>query len=136
MKTRRFSGATMQDALREVKAAFGAEAAIVDTAEVAGLFTVTAAVDLEADGGAAAPADAVGARPAAPDTELAGELRALVGVVRELVHEQRRHHVPALAPELLRLHRALLAQGVDGVIAAALLRETAERLAPGTALDA
>jgi flagellar biosynthesis protein FlhF len=120
----------MQEALREVKAALGAEAVILDTAEVAGLVTVTAAIDGEGE----PPAPAL--RPAAADPELADELRALVGVVRELVHEQRRQQVPALAPELFRLHRALLAQGVDGVIAAALLRETAERLTAGTALDA
>src|SRR5690349_2409792 len=114
MRTRRFSGATMQDALREVKAALGVEATIVDTAEVAGLVTVTAAVDLEPEAEAAAPslADVAAGRAGAADPELAGELRALVGVVRELVREQRRHHVPALAPDLLRLHRALLAQGV------------------------
>jgi flagellar biosynthesis protein FlhF len=52
------------------------------------------------------------------------------------VHEHRRQHAPALAPELQRLHRVLLAQGVDGVIAGALVRETAERLGPGMALDA
>ena len=130
MKIRRFSGATIQEALREVKAALGVEAVILDTAEVAGVVTVTAATDV--DDQEPPPA----ARPAGADAELADELRALVGVVRELVHEQRRQQVPALAPELFRLHRALLAQGVDGVIAAALLRETAERLTAGTALDA
>src|SRR5262245_5558047 len=104
MRTRRFSGQTMQDALREVKAAFGAEAAILDTAEAGGVVTVTAALDVEADDPPVAPS--VPPRPAAPDPELADELRALVGVVRDLVHEQRRHHVPALAPDLLRLHRA------------------------------
>src|SRR5690349_9485985 len=128
MSTRRFSGATMQEALREVKAALGPDAAIVDTAEVAGMVTVTAAIDVAPEPPRPAPAAPSG------DPELAGEIHALVGMVRDLVHEQRRQHVPApaLAPDLLRLHRALLAQGVDGVIAAALLRETAERLAPGT----
>ncbi|HYR96230.1 MAG TPA: hypothetical protein VEM57_05800 [Candidatus Binatus sp.] len=120
----------MQEALREVKAALGAEAVILDTAEVAGVVTVTAATDVESEEPAPLPG------PAGADSEVAGELRALVAVVRELVHEQRRQQVPALAPELFRLHRALLAQGVDGVIAAALLRETAERLTAGTALDA
>src|SRR6267142_1357436 len=128
MRIRRFSGATMQEALREVKAALGAEAVILDTAEVAGVVTVTAATDVQSEEPAPLPG------PAGADSEVAGELRALVAVVRELVHEQRRQQVPA--PELFRLHRALLAQGVDGVIAAALLRETAERLTAGTALDA
>jgi len=59
-----------------------------------------------------------------------------MGVVRELVDEQWRRQVPPGGRGIRRLHRALVAQGVDGVIAAALLRETAERLGPGARLDA
>src|SRR5262249_26823058 len=131
-RTRRFSAATMPDALRAVKAALGPDAVILDTAEAGGGVTVTVAVDADPP-----PVDrAATARRGPADTELATELRALMSIVRELVHEQRAQHLPALGPELVRLHRALLVQGVDGVLAAALLRETAERLSPGTALDA
>jgi flagellar biosynthesis protein FlhF len=134
MRTRRFSGATMQDALRAVKAALGPDAVILDTAEAGAGVTVTAAADAEVPVAPSERGAPARGRPA--DAELTAELRALMSVVRELVQEQRRHQLPALAPELLRLHRALLVQGVDGVLAAALLRETAERLSPGTALDA
>jgi flagellar biosynthesis protein FlhF len=136
MRTRRFSGATVQEALRAVKAALGADAVILETAEVGGMVTVTAAGPPDESAAVpVAPAPRT-ARPVAPEGDLAGELRALVGVVRDLVHEHRRQQVPVFAPELQRLHRVLLAQGVDGVIAGALVRETAERLGPGMALDA
>jgi len=129
----------MAEALKQVKAALGPEAVILETAEAAGQVTVTAAVDMEmAEGRDAARAPAVAA--AAPDRELLGEVRQLLCIVHELLDDHCRQRLPEfradLGPDLLRLHRALLAQGVDGVIAAAMLRETAERLAQGGPLDA
>jgi flagellar biosynthesis protein FlhF len=125
MKVRRFTGATMQQALRQVKATLGRDAVILDTVEGAGQVTITAAVDA----GPELTAGAVG------DGELVLEVRRMLGVVGELVDEHWRRRLPGLGPELLRLHRALVGQGVDGVIAAALVRETAERLEPGAPLD-
>jgi flagellar biosynthesis protein FlhF len=129
MRIRRFTAATMQQALRQVKAVLGAEAVILEAGEADGVMTVTAAVDA---GPAAVAPEAE--RPA--DRELLGEVRELLGVVRALVgeHWQGRRRRPR--PELARLHQALVAQGVDGVIAAALVRETAERLERDGALDA
>jgi flagellar biosynthesis protein FlhF len=109
----------MAQALQQVKAALGPEAVILDTAEVPGGVTITAAMDDDAPAPRGAP-------------ELVGEVRRLLGVVRELVDDHRR----GLGSDLLRLHRTLVAQGVDGVIAAALVRETAARLERGTPLDA
>src|SRR5213080_2780096 len=127
MKVKRFTAPTMPEALKQVKATLGPEAVILETTEAPGQVTVTAAVDLDAPaGGATDPADGA----------LVSEVRELMSVVRELVDEQWRRQVPPGGRGIRRLHRALVAQGVDGVIAAALLRETAERLAPGTRLDA
>src|SRR5581483_2105349 len=123
MRIRRFTGATMQQTLQQVKAALGPEAVILDTAEVPGGVSVTAAVDVDADGPPSGGAH---------DREMLGEVRRLLGVVRELVDDHRR----GLGSDLLRLHRTLARQGVDGVIAAALVRETAERLEGDAALDA
>jgi len=128
MKLRRFSGATTAQAIARVKAALGPDAIILDTAAVAGEVTVTAAVD---ELPAAPPP-----RPGPLDGELAAEVRQLLGVVRELVEDQWRHQVPGLGPELVPLQRALVAQGVDAVIAAALVQATARRLDAGTPLDA
>jgi len=126
MKVKRFTAPTMAEALKQVKATLGAEAVILETTEAAGQVTVTAAVDLDAPG-------AVATEPA--DGALLSEVRELMSVVRELVDEQWRRQAPPGGRGIRRLHRALVAQGVDGVIAAALLRETAERLERGTRLD-
>src|SRR5438094_209520 len=135
MKVKRFTAPTMPEALRQVKATLGPEAVILETTEAAGQVTVTAAVDLDAPAGGATDPAAGGATDPA-DGALVSEVRELMSVVRELVDEQWRRQVPPGGRGIRRLHRALVAQGVDGVIAAALLRETAERLAPGTRLDA
>src|SRR5207248_2472121 len=107
MKINRYTAATMQQALARVKAALGPEAVILETASAPGEVTVTAAVDQMPE-------------PAGPASgELVGEVRQLLGVVRELVEEHWRHERPGLGRELLPLRRALVAQGVDGAIAAA-----------------
>src|SRR5262245_35353662 len=128
MQIKRFTGASMNAALRLVKAEFGSEAVILETTAAAGGgVTVTAAID-----GGEAPVT-----PAAADApELVGEVRRLLAVVHALVGEQWRPVAPGLAPDLLPLHRGLAAQGVDGVIAAALVRATARRLRHGAPLDA
>src|SRR5881397_784938 len=101
MKINRYTAATMQQALARVKAALGPEAVILETASAPGEVTVTAAVDQMPE-------------PAGPaSSELVGEVRQLLGVVR-----------------------ALVAQGVDGAIAAALVQATQARLAGGAPLDA
>src|SRR5947199_128329 len=102
----------MQQALARVKAALGPEAVILETASAPGEVTVTAAVDRMPE------------PPGAASGELVGEVRQLLGVVRELVEEHWRHERPGLGRELLPLRRALVAQGVDGVIAAALVQAT------------
>src|SRR5438876_409352 len=114
----------MQQALARVKAALGPEAVILETASAPGEVTVTAAVDRMPE------------LPGAASGELVGEVRQLLGVVRELVEEHWRHERPGLGRELLPLRRALVAQGVDGVIAAALVQATQARLAGGAPLDA
>src|SRR5213593_4526731 len=133
MKVKRFTAPTMAEALRQVKATLGPEAVILETTEAAGQVTVTAAVDLDGPAGGATDPAAGGATDPA-DGALVSEVRELMSVVRELVDEQWRRQVPPGGRGIRRLHRALVAQGVDGVIAAALLRETAERLGPGAAL--
>ena len=120
MKIRRFTGATMPHALTQVKAALGDDAVILETTYVPGGVCVTAAMD-----------DDPVAAQVVHDQELVGEVRKLLRVVRDMVDE--RHE--AVGSDVLRLHRTLVAQGVDGVIAAALVRETSERLAHGGALD-
>jgi flagellar biosynthesis protein FlhF len=115
----------MAEAVRQARAALGADAVILETGETAGQVTLTAASDDGAEG--------TGARA---DGELVGEVRRLLDVVGEIVDEHWRRRLPGLGPELLHLHRALVGQGMDGVIAAALVRETAERLRPGGRLEA
>ena len=127
MKVKRFTAPTMAEALKQVKGTLGPDAVILETTEAAGQVTVTAAVDLEP------PAATPGADPA--DGALVSEVRELMGIVRDLIDEQWRRQAPAGGQGIRRLHRALIAQGVDGVIAAALLRETAERLERGTRVD-
>src|SRR5881397_2756410 len=117
MTINRYTAATMQQALARVKAALGPEAVILETASAPGEVTVTAAVDQMPE-----PAGAA-----------SGEL---LGEVRELVEEHWRHERPGLGRELLPLRRALVAQGVDGAIAAALVQATQARLAGGAPLDA
>src|SRR5437867_12695622 len=124
MKINRYTAATMQQALARVRAARGAEAVILERASAPGEVTVTAAVDR------------IPGPPGPPAGELVGEVRQLLGVVRELVEEHWRHEQPGLGRELLPLRRALVAQGVDGVIAAALVQATQARLAGGAPLDA
>jgi flagellar biosynthesis protein FlhF len=118
----------MSQVLRQVKAALGDEAVILDTTEASGTLTVTAAVD---DGEVEAGLSHAGGRA---DGELLLEVRQLLGVVGELVDEHWRRRVPGLGPDLVRLQRALTAQGVEGMIAAALVKDTAERLCPGVSL--
>jgi len=120
----------MSQVLRQVKAALGDEAVILDTTEAAGTLTVTAAVD---DGEVEAGLAHAGGRA---DGELLLEVRQLLGVVGELVDEHWRRRVPGLGPDLVRLQRTLIAQGVEGMIAAALVKDTAERLEPGVSLGA
>ena len=124
MKVKRFTAPTMAEALKQVKATLGPDAVILETAEATGQVTVTAAVDLDPPA-ATDPADGA----------LVSEVRELMGIVRDLIDEQWRRQTPVGGQGIRRLHRALVAQGVDGVIAAALLRETAERLERGTRVD-
>jgi flagellar biosynthesis protein FlhF len=123
MKISRFTGATVADALARVKSTLGSEAVILETCEADGVVTITAAVDH-------APLRA------GDDAALVSEVRSLMDAVRELVDCHGPRDERELAPELRRLQRALLAQGVDGVIAATLVRATAERVAESVALDA
>ena len=118
----------MSQVLRQVKAVLGDEAVILDTTEASGTLTVTAAVD---DGEVEAGLSPAGGRA---DGELLLEVRQLLGVVGELVDEHWRRRVPGLGPDLVRLQRTLIAQGVEGMIAAALVKDTAERLEPGVSL--
>src|SRR2546429_9620469 len=109
----------MQQALARVKAALGPEAVILETASAPGEVTVTAAVDRMPE------------PPGAASGELVGEVRQLLGVVRELVEEHWRHERPGLGRELPPLPRALVAQGVDGGIPAPLVARAPARPAAG-----
>ncbi|HLK11901.1 MAG TPA: hypothetical protein VKW76_11010 [Candidatus Binatia bacterium] len=119
MRIRRFTAATAAAAFREVKAVLGAEAVILETHAVDGGVAVVAATDLE---------------EASSHEELVGEVRALLDVVRGLVAE--RAGTPAARGELDALHRALVAHGMDGVIATALVSEAAAALGEGEPIDA
>ena len=105
MKLSRFTGATTHEALQKVKATLGPDAVILDTQVARGGVVITAGVDREAT--------------AAPD-ELLREVRALAALVRETVVRPRDGADESVAA----LARALAAQGVDGVLAAALLQAT------------
>jgi flagellar biosynthesis protein FlhF len=120
MRLRRFTGTTIGEALRLVKATLGSEAVILETDEAPGRVTVTAATDGDAPAGGGAG-------------DLVDEVRGLVATVRDLVDE---HRVRGLPDAVRPLHRALLTAGVDGVIAAALVHATAERLGPETSVNA
>jgi flagellar biosynthesis GTPase FlhF len=122
MKIRRFTAPTVSAAIKQVKAVLGADAVILETTEAGGQVTVTAAVDPDTMAGG--------------DGELVLEVRRLLAVVHELVAAHRAGTRVEPASEVDALQRALLAQGVDGVIAAALVKETAGRLAHGTPLGA
>ncbi len=117
MKIRRFTADTMTLALQAVKAALGSEAVILETAEVRGQAVVTAAIDDDEPFAAALP-----------DGDLTREVRALLGVVRQLVDVRWATAPERVRPEVACLHHRLMEQGLDGVIAAALVRATAERL--------
>ena len=114
MKLSRFTGATTQDALRQVKAVLGAEAVILDTQATRGGVVVTAAVDRD-----------TGSVPA--HDEMVAEMRALSALVRATVGRP-------LPTPLAALERSLLAQGVDGLLAAALL-DAVSRQAAGAPVD-
>src|SRR5438094_325393 len=101
MHINRYTAATMQQALARVKAALGPEAVILETASAPGEVTVTAAVDRM-------PAPIGGA-----SGELVGEVRQLLGVVRELVEEQWRRERPVLAAADARALVQALARAAD-----------------------
>ena len=106
MKLRRFTGATTQEALQQVKRVLGPEAVILDTETVPGGVVVTAAIDHEAV--AAMQADTMSSEARA----LAAAVQATVGTADAGTDAA---HRAALA-------RSLARQGVDGLVAAALLR--------------
>src|SRR5262249_61607285 len=115
---RRLAGDRMALALQAVKAGLGPEAVILETAAAGAQVVVTAAVDDEEATGKA-------------DGELTREVRALLAVVHKLLDERWRGSTEDMRPEVAALHHRLVAQGVEGVIAAALVRATAERLEDG-----
>ncbi len=114
MRIRRVTAPTMAEALRQVKAALGDEAVLLETATRDGIVTVTAAVDDDEP-------------PLVEDDELRHEVRELTALVRALVPELGSGAVPAVRS----LAQALAVQGVDGAVAAALVRETAAGLTGG-----
>jgi len=122
MRLRRFSGRSSQEVTALVKAALGPDAVILEADERDGVVTMTAATD--ADERAPTPREDV----------LAAEVRELTALVRHLVAGGARPG--ETVPDLTRLHGALLAQGVDGAVAGALVRETAARLDASVSLDA
>ena len=129
MKLRRFTGPTMADAIRQVKAELGEDAVILETSDEAGGICVTAATDEDT--------------PTAEGV-LTVEVRRLIGTVQNLADAQRQpeqrppEQRPAAeaASDVRALQRALLAQGVDPVIAAALVQSTAARLGGDMSLTA
>lgn len=121
MRIRRFTAPGVQAALRQVKTALGDEAVILETTESGGLVTVTAGMEEEDVSG---------------QHDLAGEVRELAGLVGQLLEDRRAEGGADLPPELRALHGTLARQGVDGMIAAALVRETGTLLARGRSLDA
>jgi flagellar biosynthesis protein FlhF len=128
MKLRRFVGPTMAAALRDVKGALGADAVILETRSLPGRdrqVEVTAAVDED-------PAPAVA--PTSADAVLAAEVRELSRLVRTLVARERAARSVDLEPQLVELHASLVGAGVDGVIAASFIEETAAHLSGGAAL--
>src|SRR5439155_17515893 len=99
MTIRRFTGPTMQHALRQVKSVLGPEAVILETGEADGQATVTAAVDVERRVERAAER----APARAADAELMAEVRELLGVVRYLVGDQWQGRRRRRRPEPVRL---------------------------------
>jgi flagellar biosynthesis protein FlhF len=129
MKLRRFVGPSMPAALECVRAALGPDAMILETRTLTGPekgVEVTAAADADP-----APTAAAGQGDAA----LAAEVRQLSGLVRALVGRAWTGRTPTGGPELAELYGSLLAQGVDGGIAASLIEETATRVGGGVALE-
>jgi flagellar biosynthesis protein FlhF len=121
MRLRRFSGRSSQEVTALVKAALGPDAVIVEADEHDGVVTMTAATDADE-------------RPPTPrEDAVAAEVRELTALVRHLVAGGS---CPGEArPDVTRLHGLLLAQGMDGAIAGALVRETATVLDATTSLD-
>src|SRR5262245_59531222 len=118
MKIRRFTARTMPGALREVRAVLGPDAIILETFESGGgMLTVVAANDAEAK---------------SPGEELKEEGRQLASLARTLAGGERADG----RADLGALAAALAAQGVDGVIAAALVRATAAGIVEGEPLGA
>ena len=117
MKLSRFTAATTHEALRQVKLVLGDEAVILDTQPGPGGVVVTAAIDL----------DAVAVRS---DADLATEVRALSDLVRATVGQG------GLRAPVAALERALARQGVDGLLAAALLHAVRAQPTAGSPEDA
>src|SRR5262245_5804196 len=117
MKIRRFTGATMGEALKAVKAALGAEAVILDTAAADVGVVVTAAVDDDDPLADPLPPAAVAhtddVRDALPDAQMVREVRGLLAAVHEFVDAQWSTQVPGVGEDMRTLHRRLVAQGVD-----------------------
>jgi len=108
----------MPEALREVRAVLGPDAIILETFESGGgMLTVVAANDAEAK---------------SPGDELKEEGRQLASLTRTLAGNER----AGGRADLGALAAALAAQGVDGVIAAALVRATAASIVDGEPLGA
>lgn len=125
MKLRRFRAPTTAEALRQVKAALGAEAVILETRpEEGGGIVVTAAIDTEPR---RAPL------PAGPPP-LAAEVRELVALVRSLVGDECRRRVHARDPGLAELYERLVADGLDALVAAELVHDALARLDNGSEL--
>jgi len=121
MKIKRFTAATMAQALREVKAVLGAEAVLLDTETVGDRVIVTAAVD----------DDEQHTVPAAE--ALAREGRALAAAARTVASAMGEVETAGGATALAR---ALERQGVDPAIAAALVGVAAARLPAAASLEA
>lgn len=109
MKLSRFTGATMQDALRQVKATLGEDAVLLDTQPVRGGVVVTAAIDWDA-------------AEVARRQDVAREGRALASAAYSAALD---------GPDADDVARSLARQGVDGALAAALLRAITTRVPAG-----
>src|SRR5438105_1783535 len=115
MKIRRFTGTTMAEALKGVKAALGPEAVILDTTAGDVGVVVTAAVDDDDPSpDAVALEEPPPPRAAEADRVLVDEVRGLLTAVHELVDAQWSAQLPGVDVDLVRLHRRLVADGVDG----------------------
>src|SRR5262249_38254548 len=134
MKIRRFTGATMGEALKAVKAALGPEAVILDTTAADRGVIVTAAVgDVEGDPDRGVGGHAGADRADAPPVRGGQSLGA---TARDVGEAQCTVEGPGVDVDLVQLRRRLVAQGVDPTIAAALVRATAARLEAAGTVDA